>query len=292
MIESSGKGVAAISSYVMRGTVGNRAIVFALETLGFTTWSVPTIVLPYHLGHGRSTILRFDDDAFRSALDDLLNSRWTGEIHGIVSGYLASPAQALAIAHFVEALRQRNPDIVYLCDPVMADDGRFYVAEATAHAIREHLLPLATISTPNRFELAWLTGREIGDNSAAMDAALTLGPPEVVVTSAFSMLKDGVAALYVNDRQALLAEHLRIANPPDGLGDLFSALFLAARLAGVPAAEALEKTTASVFEILSRSVHGGLDELAIEKEARSLRAPFSKVGIRQLMHPSRRRTRN
>ena len=66
--------VISISSYVMRGKVGNRAIVFALETLGLSTWSVPTIVLPYHLGHGRSTRLTFDCEAFDTALKDLANS--------------------------------------------------------------------------------------------------------------------------------------------------------------------------------------------------------------------------
>ena len=39
-----GGAVIAISSHVARGSVGNRAMVFALERLGFEVWAVPTIV--------------------------------------------------------------------------------------------------------------------------------------------------------------------------------------------------------------------------------------------------------
>ena len=49
---SSRPAVVAISSHVARGSVGNRAIVFALESLGFPVWSVPTVTLPWHPGHG------------------------------------------------------------------------------------------------------------------------------------------------------------------------------------------------------------------------------------------------
>ncbi|WP_174802513.1 pyridoxal kinase PdxY [Martelella limonii] len=289
--ETPAGAVIAISSYVMRGKIGNRAIVFALETLGYNTWAVPTVVLPWHPGHGRSTRLQFEGEAFGAALAELGESRWRGEVRAVISGYLAHPAQAHAVAALVKRLRADTPDLLYLCDPVIGDMGGLYVAEETASAIRDTLLPLADIATPNRFELGWLTGGAIDDNTAAINAALALGPAEVVVTSAHAMLKDGVAALYVDGRQALLAEHPHVDNPPNGLGDLFSALYLAARLAGTPAAEALEKSTASVFETLSRAVREGADELMPEKDAQSLRAPFAKVGLRQLMHPSRRRKR-
>jgi pyridoxine kinase len=36
--------VIVISSHVVRGSVGNRAAVFALETLGFPVWAVPTVI--------------------------------------------------------------------------------------------------------------------------------------------------------------------------------------------------------------------------------------------------------
>ena len=55
MQENTQGAVIVISSHVMRGSVGNRAAVFALETLGYPVWAVPTIVMPWHPGHGPST---------------------------------------------------------------------------------------------------------------------------------------------------------------------------------------------------------------------------------------------
>ncbi|WP_176082874.1 pyridoxal kinase PdxY [Martelella sp. HB161492] len=291
MINVPDGAIVSISSHVMRGRVGNRAIVFALETLGFTSWAVPTIVLPFHPGHGRATRLTFEATGFSGALADLAGSRWRGEIRGVISGYLADAAQAEAIAGFVTALRAENPALIYLCDPVIGDAGGLYVAQETAIAIRERLLPLADIATPNRFELAWLTEKPVDDNNAIIDAALALAPGAVAVTSAHAMIADSIATLFVDDRQAILAEHPLAKNPPNGLGDLFSGLFLARHMAGLPIAETLEKTTASVFEVLAHAVRAGADELMLEKDQQSLRTPMAKVGLRQLMHPSRRRKR-
>jgi hypothetical protein len=50
------RAVIVVSSHVARGSVGNRAAVFALETLGFPIWAVPTVILPWHPGHGRITV--------------------------------------------------------------------------------------------------------------------------------------------------------------------------------------------------------------------------------------------
>ena len=49
------RAVIVVSSHVARGSVGNRAAVFALETLGHPVWAVPTVMLPWHPGHGRAT---------------------------------------------------------------------------------------------------------------------------------------------------------------------------------------------------------------------------------------------
>ena len=45
MSESDKGTVIVISSHVVRGTVGNRAAVFALETLGHPVWALPTVIL-------------------------------------------------------------------------------------------------------------------------------------------------------------------------------------------------------------------------------------------------------
>ncbi|RWG43668.1 MAG: pyridoxal kinase, partial [Mesorhizobium sp.] len=70
--------------------------------------------------------------------------------------------------------------------------------------------------------------------------------------SAPSMMAGGTGNFLLDDRQALLAEHRLIEKPPNGLGDLTAAVYLARILSSQPAAKALQSTTAAVYEILAR----------------------------------------
>ncbi|MFQ6182258.1 pyridoxal kinase PdxY [Sinorhizobium meliloti] len=281
--------VIVISSHVVRGAVGNRAAVFALEMLGHRVWALPTVVLPWHPGHGRSTRVTMPDEDFRSIIGDLVAAPWIGEVRGVLSGYLGSPEQAAAVAGLVKALRQRNPALFYACDPILGDAGGLYVPVEIASAIRDLLLPLATLATPNRFELSWLAGASLETNAAILDAAVDLGPSRVLVTSAIPMMSGGTGNLYLSGRHALFAEHRLIDNPPNGTGDLLSAVFLARLLEGLPEERALQMATASVYEIIARSRKRDSDELTLEQDASSLATPMAMVQMRRLMHPSQAR---
>lgn len=286
---SSPGAVIVVSSHVVRGTVGNRAVVFALETLGHPVWALPTVILPWHPGHGRSTRITIPDAEFQSVIDDLARAPWAGEVRAVLSGYLGSAGQADGVARLVTALRARNPDLVYACDPVIGDAEGLYVPEATAAAIRDRLLPLASLATPNRFELAWLAGATLETNAAILDAALGLGPSRMLVTSAIPMMNGGTGNLYLSGNHALLAEHRLIENPPNGTGDLLTAVFLARLLEGLSEERALQMATASVFEIIARTVKRGADELTLEQDASSLSTPMAMVQMRRLLHPSQMR---
>lgn len=280
--------VIVISSHVVRGSVGNRAAVFALETLGFPVWALPTVVLPWHPGHGPSTRLTFAADEFDKVIDDLIRARWGAEVKAVLTGYFGNERQPKAVARLVRALKERNPDLLYVCDPVMGDLGGLYIPQATAEAIRDELIPLANMATPNRYELAWLAGSELESNTAIMEAALALGPSRMLVTSAVPMMAGGTGNLYLSGTHALLAEHRLIDNPPNGLGDLLSALFLARLMTGTDEERALQLATASVYEILARTAKRGSDELTLETDASSLTTPMAMVHMRRLIHPLQR----
>jgi pyridoxine kinase len=289
MSENASGAVIVISSHVVRGSVGNRAAVFALETLGHQVWALPTIVLPWHPGHGRSTRLTFAEADFDAAIDDLIRAPWIGEVKAVLSGYFGNAAQARSVAKLVASLRENNPELLYVCDPVMGDLGGLYVPEATAEAIRDHLIPIASLATPNRYELAWLSGAALDDNSAVMEAALALGPSRMLVTSAVPMMAGGTGNLYLSGKHALLAEHRVVENPPNGLGDLLAALFLSRLLSGMEDEKALQLATASVFEVLARAVKRGSNELMLASDASSLSTPMAMVQMRHLVHPAQRR---
>ena len=277
--------VIVISSHVVRGSVGNRAAVFALETLGFPVWAVPTITLPWHPGHGPATRIVAPPEQFAALMADLERAPWLGEVGAVLSGYLGDAGQAKAIASLVGAVRAKNPRALYICDPVTGDSGGLYVPEATARAMREHLLPIADIATPNRYELEWLAGGKLADMEAVIAAARQAGPSTMLVTSAPGTVAGSIGNLLVDADQALLAEHRIISRPPNGLGDLTAAVYLARTLCGLPAAKALQSTTASVYEILARTAKRGGDELQLETDAQSLSNPMAVVQLRQLVCP-------
>ena len=120
-------------------------------------------------------------------------------------------------------------------------------------------------------------------------AALDAGPRTMLVTSAPAMMAGGTGNLLLTQSEALLAEHRIIDRPPNGLGDLTAAVFLARLLAGQPAAKALQSTTAAVYEILARTAKRGGDELQLETDAQSLSHPMAMVQLRHLLHPGRDR---
>jgi pyridoxine kinase len=284
------RAVIVISSHVARGAIGNRAAVFALETLGFPVWAVPTVILPWHPGHGRATRIVPPTEQFSALLADLERAPWLDEVDAVLSGYLGDSTQADAVASLVKAVKAQNPGALYVCDPVMGDSGGLYVPEATAIALRDRLMPLADIATPNRYELEWMAGAKLPELRATVAAALDAGPPTMLVTSAQSMIADGTGNLLLDGRQALLCEHRLIDRPPNGLGDLTAAVYLARVLSGQPAAKALQTTTAAVYEILARTARRGGDELQLETDAQSLAHPMALVQLRNLQHPGRDRT--
>jgi len=283
------RAVIVVSSHVARGSVGNRAAVFALETLGYPVWAVPTVILPWHPGHGRATRIVPEPEQFSALMKDLERAPWLGEVAGVLSGYLGNAEQAKAVASLVEAVRAKNPRATYICDPVMGDLGGLYVPEALAVALRDVLLPIADIATPNRYELEWLTGTKLEDIKSVIAAAQQAGPDMMLVTSAPAMMAGSTGNLLLTPNAALLAEHRIIERPPNGLGDLTAAVFLARLLSGQPVEKALQSTTASVFEILARTAKRGGDELQLETDAQSLSHPMAMVHLRHLLHPGRGR---
>jgi pyridoxine kinase len=287
------KPILVITSQVVRGGISGRGLTFALERIGHDVWFLPTILLPWHPGHGKGTRIVPPTADFGAITEDLAASGKLGELGGVLTGYLGSPDQAKAIANLIKAVKAANPETPYLCDPVMGDHasasgGGLYVPKATAQAIRNDLVPLADIVTPNSFELGWLTGREVTSELEALSAARTLGNERVLVTSAPALRRNAIANLLAGPRGAVAAEHAAIPNPPHGTGDLIAGLFLSNRLAGLDDEEALKRASASVFELVARSVKKGADELLFAEEQQSVVRAMALVTSRRVFETKAR----
>jgi pyridoxine kinase len=273
--------VLVISSHVAHGSVGNRAMVFALERLGFSVWAVPTVILPNHPGHGPAEKIPVGDAAFASLLDALCANDRAADVAGIISGYLASPAQALTIRRIVETVKVARADALYLCDPVIGDAGKLYVGEALAETIRDALLPLADFATPNAFESAWLAGKA-GPEADLSALAQRLPSPVTLVTSAPALMRGAIGNLLVTESDTVLFEHPQLATPVKGTGDLLAALVLARKLAGQDWPKATEMALSSVFEIVAGTAKAGADELMLAELQESLVHPHAPINVRRM----------
>lgn len=282
--------VIVLSSFVARGSVGARAA-FALERLGHRVWTLPTVILPWHPGHGRGHRMPVPEADFAALCGDLARAPWLSEVGGIITGYLGSAGQADAAAALVAAVRAANPKALYLADPVIGDmaggKGGLYVPEPVAIAQRDRLVAIADIATPNRFELGWLTGQSVETLTDITAAARALGPKRVVVTSAPALMTGKIAAALVTATETIIAENQMIDGAPNGTGDLFAALLLSRLIGGASDETALAAASASTFEVIVRSVKAGAHELELVDEQDSLVRPMAMVDIRRFATPRR-----
>lgn len=240
-----------LSSHVAWGSVGNTIAGPALTALGVTPLTLPTVVLSNHPGLGPPAGQRTGDGEFAAMLERLEGSDALRHCTGVLTGYFASPAQVAAAAGIVKRLKQRATPPLYLCDPVIGDDGGLYVPDAVATAIRDLLLPLADIATPNAFELSWLTATTVVDRDSAVTAARTLKVPEVVVTSVPEP-SDALALVRMVPEGIESIAWPRREDVPHGTGDLFAGLLLGGRMLGRDGSRAFEAAAGMLKAVIDQ----------------------------------------
>jgi pyridoxine kinase len=165
-------------------------------------------------------------------------------------------------ADTVALVKQSNSELTYLCDPILGDDpGGLYIDEDVASAIRDELIPLSNIATPNRFELEWLSGKSAKRTKTATPQARALGPSCMLVTSLAGEDPKNLVNLLIGEKGASVTSVTKRKNAPHGVGDLMAALFLGALLNGVSEQDALGRATGGVEAALEASK--GADELQL-----------------------------
>ncbi|KAJ6795508.1 pyridoxal kinase [Iris pallida] len=115
----------------------------------------------------------------------------------------------------------------------MGDEGKLYVPMELVSVYREKVVPVASMLTPNQFEVEHLTGLRITSEKDGLEACNILhaaGPAKVVITS-----------LNIDDNLLLIGSHQKVkGEPPEqfkimipkipayftGTGDLMTALLL------------------------------------------------------------------
>ncbi len=253
--------VLALSSHVAFGSVGLAAVVPALHALGHEVVALPTVVLSNHPGYRRFAGDRIAPADLEQIVDALEANGWLPGIDAVLTGYLPTEAHVTTAAAAIARVRAVRADALVVCDPILGDDpGGLYLEEAAAAAIRAHLLPISAIATPNRFELAWLSGEPVETVTQAATAARTLGVESVLATS-IPEREAQLATLLVGEKATQACFVPRRATAPHGTGDLLAALFLGHALNRTHPSQCLARAVAAVEASIAASV--GADELPL-----------------------------
>ncbi len=261
--------VISIQSQVVHGHVGNSAAVFPMQAKGIEVAVVPTALLSNHPHypsiHGRM----LEPELLAGLLQGVEDRGLVDQASVMITGFLGSAENARVVADFVQRARRRNPDLLYLCDPVMGDDDLgVFVRPELIPIFRDQLVPLAAVITPNQYELELLAGvsaRSQAELGAAMTVLHQRGTGAAAVTGC--VLDDTIpgwveTTAWSPDGISRTAK-LRLPIRPCGTGDLFTALLAARFCAGDSLGDAARAATEEITAVLERTHIVGTEEMRI-----------------------------
>ncbi|XP_041979225.1 pyridoxal kinase [Aricia agestis] len=221
--------VLSIQSHVVHGYVGNKSAVFPLQVLGFEVDAINTVQFSTHTGykHLKGNVLQNEE------MEELIEGLILNDVHHythFLTGYSRSPDSLRRIAEIIQKLRQKNPHLVYACDPVMGDNGQMYVPDEILPVYRDVLVPLADILTPNQFEAELITGISMKNQDGAVKVIKALhqrGVKTVALSSTELGDDQKMLGIASNNVTCYKIEIPKLDSNFTGTGDLFAALFLA-----------------------------------------------------------------
>lgn len=308
--------ILSIQSSVAYGYVGNSAATFPLQRLGHEVWPVLTVHFSNHTGYGSWRGAVLDPSVVAEVIDGITDRGVLGTADAVLTGYQGSPGVSAVVLDAVARVRSLNPAAVYCCDPVMGDVGRgFFVAPGIPELIRDTVVPIADIVTPNAFELAYLAGlpgaldeqrgegfdADAGsapvfdasrydptpfDSAAAVVAAVetvrATGPRTVLVTSVeYPALAGRIGMIAVGEDGAFEVSTPRLPISVNGAGDVTAALFLA-HLTTAGLETALARTASTIHAILQETVRAGAREIRLVDAQQSIAEPSCEFQVRRI----------
>lgn len=280
--------ILSIQSAVAYGHVGNSAAVFPLQRLGHEVMPVNTVLFSNHTGYGawRGPLISGDD--VREVVTGIQERGGLDDTALVISGYQGGSSIGDAILEAVAKAREANPQVLYSCDPVLgnATSGCF-VSPEVQELIRDRVVQHADIITPNQFELGFITHTSPQTLDQVLDSvrkAQEIGPKTVLVTSVSTpeTPADSIQMLAVSGDEAYLVTTPRLPLKANGSGDVTQALFASHFAAGQSLKQALELTTASVYELLENTLASGQRELQLVESQQAYVEPkhrFEAVAI-------------
>ncbi|XP_051114930.1 pyridoxal kinase-like isoform X2 [Andrographis paniculata] len=224
--------VISIQSHTVQGYVGNKSAVFPLQLLGYDVDPINSVQFSNHTGYPTFKGQVLNGDQLWDLIEGLEANNLLYYTH-LLTGYIGSVSFLNTVLKVVDKLRSVNPELKYVCDPVLGDERKLYVPQELISVYREKVVPVASMLTPNQFEAELLTGLRLTSEQDGREACNILhaaGPSQVVLTS-----------INIDGHLLLIGSHLKEKGKPPmqfrisipripayftGTGDLLTALLL------------------------------------------------------------------
>jgi len=255
----SNKRVLSIQSHVVSGYVGNKCAVFPLQIMGFEVDAINSVQLSNHTGYKTY----YGQILNESNLSELINGLVENELHNyshLLTGYIRCPMFLKKVAEVYKILKEKNPDLIYVCDPVMGDNKKMYVPKEILDIYKNEIIQLTDILTPNEYELELLTGISIttsNDINKALNILYAHGCKTVVVSSSNISSNSIMKCI---GRNFSYKEYVELDIPIIdqsfiGTGDFFTALLLIwMNLTNNDLKHSMERTVATIQAVLKRTI--------------------------------------
>lgn len=273
------KRILSIQSNVVYGYAGNKVAIFPMQLLGIDVLPINSVQL------SSNTVYKFYDGAIleEGQITKIINSLEKigilSSIDAVISGYIGRAEQGKEILAAVKKIKEYNPKLLYICDPVMGGDIEkgCVVAEDIVTFFKEEALQQADFITPNLVELQVLSESKIESFPAVLAAIKKVQKtcPQILVKnllhasqnpSNFEMILAIKEKYFHSSRPFYPFEHR-----PLGVGDLICAVF---------SAKLLEEEALSAFNFATNVANEVL-KVTYDKKARELEVIAAQENIRK-----------
>ena len=175
------------------------------------------------------------------------------DVRAIKTGMLADAAIVAAVAARLKGVR-----VPVVVDPVMvATSGDALLSEDAVAAVRDLLLPVSTLVTPNLPEAARLLERSVASDEAAMraqaEAIMRLGCGGVLIKGGHGAGSEAVDVLFDGQHMTRLARPRLATRNTHGTGCTLSAAITAGLARGIPMPDAVAQAKDYLWSALQQA---------------------------------------
>jgi hydroxymethylpyrimidine/phosphomethylpyrimidine kinase len=238
------------------GGAGLQADILTLASMGCHPLSVVTaITVQDTLGvEGMQTLdVEWIADQARCLLEDM-------PVDAFKIGVMGSAEIVAAIAEIVSDY----PDVPLVLDPVLASGrGDEFATEETIDAMRELLLPHATIITPNSMEARRLADVDDDDSASlalAAERLIEMGAEHVLITGTHEATADVINTLYAKSGVLRADTWTRLPGSFHGSGCTLASAIAAMLANGLDLPEAVREAQEFTWQALKRAYRPGMGQ--------------------------------